>query len=52
MHSQRFLMSKGSQFVVDRGVLVREKEDDPGPIMTNDLREEGLRCIHVRNLNK
>ena len=46
-----FLMNKGSQSVADRGVPVRGKEDDPGTITTNDLREEGLSCVHIRNLD-
>ena len=43
-------MSKGSQSVAERGVPVRGEEDDPGTIATNDLREEGLSCVHIRYL--
>jgi hypothetical protein len=46
-----FLMSEGGQSVAERGVPVRGEEDDPGTITTNDLREEGLRCVHIRYLN-
>ena len=44
-------MSEGGQSVAERGVPVRGKEDDPGTITTNDLREEGLCCVHIRYLN-